>query len=122
MLPAVARWRMLAGGANSSTARVGTLVPESCPHLQTPRHVNLFHLLAVIPLQAGCSAEPQHAALASGCLIPRCEGMLHLLFLVICLGCGIQALKQYCLTCSVVLLQNFSLDCAGRGPFAWRLL
>lgn len=69
-----------------------TVVPESCPHPQLPRRVKLFHLLAVIPSQAGCSAEPRQAALTSGCLIPRCEEMLHL-FLVICLGCGIQALK-----------------------------
>lgn len=47
-----------------------TVVPESCPHPQSPRRVNLFHLLAVIPSKAGCSAEPQQAALASGCLIP----------------------------------------------------
>lgn len=70
-----------------------TVVPESCPHPPSPRRVNLFHLLAVIPSQAGCSAEPRHAALASGRLIPRCEEMLHLLFLVVCLGRGIQALK-----------------------------
>lgn len=51
-----------------------TVAPETCLHLQSPRRVNLFHLLVVIPWQAGCSPEPQHTALASGCLIPprRC--------------------------------------------------
>lgn len=71
MLPAVARRRMLAGGANSSTARVGLLYQRAAPHPQSPRRVNLFHVLAVIPSQAGSSAEPRQAALTSGCLTLR---------------------------------------------------
>lgn len=92
-MPAVERRRMLTGGANSPTACVGAWHQRAAP-VRRHHHAQTRSILELrFPRRLAARAEPRHAALASSCLIPRCEEMLHLLFLVIRLGRGTEVLK-----------------------------